>query len=86
MNKSSATVFRIAQALPEARFDHGLSQSEFARLSGVSRATIAKAERGEQVDPLLLVRLGATMLVLDTYREPRFDVDVMLREGLRVAS
>jgi hypothetical protein len=77
---STATVTRIAQALPEARLDH--SQSEFARLSG------AKVEAGRRVHPALLVRLGATIVVLDAYREPRFDddVDVMLREGLQAAS
>ena len=63
-HRTSLAVKRIAIALPEARLDHGLSQRELERLSGVTRWTIAKAERGEQVDPRLLVELGKTLLAL----------------------
>jgi transcriptional regulator with XRE-family HTH domain len=64
---------RIAISLPEARAEHGLSQRQLALLSGVSAATIRKIERGDSVDPALLVKLGATLLVLDAYQPPRFE-------------
>jgi transcriptional regulator with XRE-family HTH domain len=74
---------RIAISLPEARLEHGLSQRQLAALSGVSVATVGRAERGGRVGPALLVRLAAAVLVLDVYRPPYFDddVDVMLSEA-----
>jgi transcriptional regulator with XRE-family HTH domain len=70
---TSAPTERLALAIPEARLDHGLSQRQLAALSGVSRHMIRKLERGGNVDPALLVRLGAAFLVLDAYRAPYFD-------------
>jgi transcriptional regulator with XRE-family HTH domain len=66
---------RIALAIPEVRLEYGLSQRQLAVLSGVSRKTIAKLEAGGRVTPALVVRLGATLLVLDVYR-PLGQVDV----------
>ena len=42
---------------------------------------IARAERGEPVDPTKLVELGKTLLVLDAYRPPSFedDLDAFIR-------
>jgi transcriptional regulator with XRE-family HTH domain len=82
---------RIAISLSEARLDHGLSQRQLAALSGVSRPTIAKAERGGRVHPALLVRLAATLVVLDVYRpgpdfaapEPKLDDELAVRMPLR---
>jgi transcriptional regulator with XRE-family HTH domain len=68
-------VASIALALPEARADHGLSQRELARLSGVSASTVRPAEAGAQIHPALLVRLGTTLVVLDAYWPPHFDHD-----------
>ena len=86
-NGTTPTVARIAASLAEARLDHGLSQRELARLSGVTRATIAKIEAGGRVRPALVVRLAAALLVLDVHREPRFDDDVEVApRELRVAA
>src|SRR5262245_33492648 len=67
---------RVGLAIPEARREHGLSQRQLARLSGVPATTIRKLERGGSVHPALLVRLGAAVVVLDAYRPPHFDHDV----------
>jgi hypothetical protein len=50
----------------------------------VSATTIRKLERGGRVDPALLVRLGAAVVVLDVFRDPIFenDVDVLLRTAV----
>lgn len=74
---------RVAIALPEARAEHGLTQRQLALLSGVSAATIRKIERGGSVDAALLVRLGATLLVLDAYQPPRLDDDLARLATLR---
>ena len=75
-------------AVGEGRLDHGLSQRQLARLSGVSRPTIAKIEAGGHVHPALVVRLAAALLVLDVHRQPGFDddVDTAPLEGLRLAA
>jgi transcriptional regulator with XRE-family HTH domain len=79
------TLQRVADAVPEARREHGLSQRQLAALSGVSRSSIAKLERGGRIAPALLVRLGTAAVVLDAYRPPHFehDVDVLLQSAAR---
>ena len=76
---------RIAISLPEARLGHGLSQRALARLSGVSASTISRLESGRQVNPALLLRVGAALVVLDVYRAPSFvgdrHVDLVVPDG-----
>jgi transcriptional regulator with XRE-family HTH domain len=76
---------RIAMSLPVARLDHGLSQRALAQLSGVSATTIRKLESGRRIDPALLLRIGATLVVLDVYRAPSFvgdrHVDLVVPDG-----
>jgi DNA-binding XRE family transcriptional regulator len=62
---------RVALAVPEQRRDLDLSQRDLAAASGVSRATIAKLERGERVDPALVIRLALAMAALELYGAPR---------------
>jgi len=64
------TLQRVAHAVPEARREHGLSQRQLAAFSGVSATTIRKLERGGEIDPVLLMRLAAAVVVLDAYRPP----------------
>jgi transcriptional regulator with XRE-family HTH domain len=70
------TLQRVAHAVPEARREHGLSQRRLAAISGVSATTIRKLERGGKIDPGLLVRLGAAMVVLDAYRPPTLEAEL----------
>jgi transcriptional regulator with XRE-family HTH domain len=70
MRESTSTLRRIAEAVPEARRDHRLSQRQLAALSGVSRKTIARLERGELIGPQLLMRLSVALLVLDAHQLP----------------
>jgi transcriptional regulator with XRE-family HTH domain len=68
---------RVVLAIPERRTELALSLNQLERISGVSRATISKIERGDHVDPAVLVRLGAALVVLDAYRPPRLDEDLV---------
>jgi transcriptional regulator with XRE-family HTH domain len=72
-SKTHSAVERVALALAEARVEHGLSQRQLAALSGVSRRSISKLEAGGRIDPMLVVKLGATLAVFDLYRPPRLD-------------
>ena len=74
----TATLERIALAIPEARVEHGLSQRQLAGLSGVGATTIRKLEHGGLIDPALLVRLAATLVVLDAHKPRIFDPDLLL--------
>jgi DNA-binding XRE family transcriptional regulator len=75
--QGSALIRRIGAAVGMARLDHGMSQSELARLAGVSRSTIAKLESGGHVRPDLAARVGSAMMVVDVHVPPvpasRFD-------------
>jgi transcriptional regulator with XRE-family HTH domain len=62
---------RIALALREQRLELGVSQRRLAALSGVSRETIAKAERGDQVSPKLLLGIAAVLTLLEVYTPPQ---------------
>jgi len=80
---SSPTLDRVARAVPEARLEHGLSQRELARLSGVSRWAIGRVEHGRPIDSADLVCLAAVLLVLDAHRPPSlsrppFDEEIFL--------
>ena len=89
LQSTAVATKRIALSLPEARLEHGLSQRELARLSGVSATTIRKAESGRRIDPALLLQIGATLVVLDIYRAPSFvsdrHVDLVVPDGRWVA-
>jgi transcriptional regulator with XRE-family HTH domain len=64
------TTERVALAIPEQRRGLGLSVRRLAILSGVSRDTITKLERGGHVDPALVVRVATALTVLELYAEP----------------
>jgi transcriptional regulator with XRE-family HTH domain len=64
------TTTRLLASIPEQRRDLGLSLRELARLSGVSRPTIAKLEAGRPVDEALAMRLAVTLTVFELYSEP----------------
>jgi DNA-binding XRE family transcriptional regulator len=70
--KMDATAQRVALAIPEQRRELGLSVRRLARLSGVSRDTITKLERGGYVDPALTVRVATALTVLGLYAEPQW--------------
>jgi transcriptional regulator with XRE-family HTH domain len=61
---------RIALAIPEQRRDLGLSERELARLAGVSRWQVARLERGEPVDPAVMVTVAAALTIVELYRDP----------------
>jgi len=58
---------RIELALPEQRRDLDVSLRELARLSGVSRSTITRLERGGRIEPRLLMQIAATLTLLELY-------------------
>jgi transcriptional regulator with XRE-family HTH domain len=62
---------RIALALREQRLELGVSQRQLAALSGVSRDTIVKLERGGQVSPKLLLGIAAVLTLLEVYSPPQ---------------
>ncbi len=43
------------------RLEAGLSQNHLARLSGLDRATVAKAERGDSVSELTLHKVASAL-------------------------
>lgn len=43
------------------RLEAGLSQNHLARLSGLDRATVAKAERGDNVSELTLHKVASAL-------------------------
>jgi len=65
--KYSMPIERIATAIPEQRLELGVSQTELARLSGVSRASIAKLEAGRRIDPRLVCDLAERLTLLELY-------------------
>jgi transcriptional regulator with XRE-family HTH domain len=67
MNDGNGTVARIAAAVPEQRRDLDVSLRGLARLSGVSRSTITKVEKGKPVEPALLLQIAATLTLLELY-------------------
>jgi predicted transcriptional regulator len=64
------TTTRLLASIPEQRRDLGLSLRELARLSGVSRATIAKLDTGRPVDEALAMRVAVTLIELYSEPEP----------------
>jgi transcriptional regulator with XRE-family HTH domain len=56
---------RLAMAIAEQRTDLGLSLRDVEKLSGVSRPTIAKLERGGRVNPALVVRVATALNVIE---------------------
>jgi transcriptional regulator with XRE-family HTH domain len=78
----NGTTERVALAIPEQRRELGLSLRQLARLTGVSRATIAKLEHGGHIDPVLLLRVATALLVLELHADsfPLLPIEV---EGAR---
>jgi transcriptional regulator with XRE-family HTH domain len=56
---------RLAATIAEQRADLNLSLRDLERLSGVSRPTITKLERGGHIDPALAVRIAAALIVIE---------------------
>lgn len=73
MHDRNGAVERMAAAVPEQRRDLELSLRSLSRLSGVHRETISRLERGGRIDPVLLVRVAATLSTLEQYSEPAPD-------------
>jgi len=80
------TLERIAQAVIEGRLEHDLSQRRLAEFSGVSATSIRKLERGGPIDAALLIRLAATMVVLDAYRRQTPSLPLSLVEKWEAVS
>ena len=55
---------RLGQWIRQARVAAGMTQSQLARLAGVSQSTISRLERG-RLEGLALFRLVAIIAVLD---------------------
>jgi transcriptional regulator with XRE-family HTH domain len=68
--EASSLLTRIGLAVAEGRREHELSERQLAALSGVSRATIRKNERGGCIRPDLLMRLATVIAVADVYAPP----------------
>jgi transcriptional regulator with XRE-family HTH domain len=69
--RTNGTTARVALAIPEQRRGLGLSLRQLERLSGVSRNTIARIERGGRVHPALMVRVATALMVLELHAEPQ---------------
>ena len=63
--KNTDLVGRVASAIPEQRRELDLSLRELERLSGVSRRTLSKIERGGRADPALVVRVAGVLNTLE---------------------
>jgi transcriptional regulator with XRE-family HTH domain len=74
---------RIASAITEARVEHELSQTQLARLNGVSRRTIGQLEDSARIHLRLLLQLAAVILALDAHRPALLDVDELLERAVR---
>jgi transcriptional regulator with XRE-family HTH domain len=71
MNRNgNPLIERVALAIPEQRLELGLSVSETARLSGVSRPTVAKMMRGQRVSAKSLLQVARTLATLKGYVAP----------------
>jgi transcriptional regulator with XRE-family HTH domain len=70
MQSTSPIIERLKLAIQEQRRELGLSRRELARLAGVSAATIAKAERGGNVNRRLLVQIGGALTTLELNAPP----------------
>ena len=58
---------RVASATREQQLDLALSDRELARITGLSRSTIARHRRGESISPELLFRLASALIVLELH-------------------
>ncbi|MGY0386370.1 helix-turn-helix domain-containing protein [Nocardioides sp. WG-D5] len=67
MTQSEEPMSAVAKRIREARDAHGWSQEELAEHAGVSRPSIARIERGDDVNTATLVKvayvLGLTLEV-----------------------
>jgi transcriptional regulator with XRE-family HTH domain len=66
----SVHIAKVRAALPEALVDLGTSDRELAAVTGVSRPTISKIRRGQNVRPDLLVKVAAALLVFELHAGP----------------
>lgn len=72
------TLQRVAHAIGEQRLDLGLSLRKLERCSGVSRATIKRIERGERVNPELLLRVAGVLTTLELHRPPALEQELQV--------
>jgi len=68
------TLQRVADAIPGQRASLQLSLNQLARCSRVSRGTIRRIERGQQVDPALLLRVAGALTTLELYSPSEDDL------------
>jgi transcriptional regulator with XRE-family HTH domain len=61
---------RLADVVTEQRADLGLSLRDLEALSGISRRTITKLERGGRVSPALIVRVASALNVVELITPP----------------
>lgn len=70
MNEKSHSSASFAEAIREARHQHGWSQETLAEHAGVSRPTIARVEAGNDISTATLAKvaeaLGLTLKVEST--------------------
>jgi hypothetical protein len=74
--EANSLLTRIGLAVAEGRREHEPSERQLAALSGGSRATIHKLDRGGYIRPELLMRLATVIAIADVYTPPRRSPDV----------
>ena len=67
MQKRCTSIDRIVATIAEALSEHGITQFELAELAGVGRSSIQKVERGERIEPRLVMKLATALAVLDLH-------------------
>lgn len=70
MSSSREAALRISTSIKELRKSHGMSQLDFAALTGVSHTSVAQVEVGHQVPRVdsmlkLLRPFGKTLAIVD---------------------
>ena len=76
--QSTALTSRIGLALREALLEHGLSESEVARMAAVSRATVHKLASDRAIRTDLAMRVAAALVVVDVFSTPASLEDELL--------
>lgn len=61
MAEKNAAMLEIAQRVREARYAAGWSQNELADRADVSRPSVARLERGDDVSTATLSKIAATL-------------------------
>jgi transcriptional regulator with XRE-family HTH domain len=70
MKGNNTLIHRVSLAIPEQRRELDLSLSELARVSGVSRSTLTRVERGGRVGDALVVKVASALLALELHAPP----------------